>query len=84
MKKHSWAILIILIIIWAIFFKVWIGNGQDGFKFSNRENETVFPTPLIKPVDDNLIKEASPASVPTVSTSSGFILEASGSSIIRY
>lgn len=74
MKKHSWGIIVLLLIIWAIFIKMWIGDDQKNFKFSNRENETVFPTPLTRPIDSVDAPISSPSStVPPSSTSSSVI-----------
>lgn len=45
MKKTLWFTLPILIIFWFLVFKYLNGTETSDFKFSKRDQETVFPTP---------------------------------------
>lgn len=78
MKKTLWFTLPLLIVIWYFVFEYINGTGDSGFKFSKRDQETVFPTPtqVVFEVDKKPIQVSSP--VPPVATA------ASESNILRY
>ena len=43
MNKIAWISLILFILVWYLFGKVWLAKNNDGFKFSDRDKSMVFP-----------------------------------------
>lgn len=58
MKKTLWFTVPLLIIFWYFVFKYLNGTETSDFKFSKRDQETVFPTPTqtVLEIPQNLLK----------------------------
>lgn len=71
MNKITWISLVLFILVWYFFGKVWLVKNTDNFKFSDRDKSMVFPIEKTSNIDLDALTPTPTIVPPTLETKSG-------------